>query len=504
MSTADKFAPSYRPLAPPTRERSAHATLWALADLGGGQAASFLIFLVLARVIGPAQYGIFAIAMSLYFLLTIIQYYGFADAVVQRAEIDACFLDTVFWCDLVLALCLVVLAQIGAPFAAKIFGDPVLEPMVRVLSLLSLLQALVTVPTALCRRALQMKVFAVRTLLSYAVGGCVGIVLALRGYGVWALVDSQVAQYIVILCVMYGRSTWRPGFHARIGASRELLRFAGHFMFAYGAKLSTERTTQLFVGLFASPTEVGYYALAWRIMFTITTLTLNPFERVALPVLSRYADDLPMFRATYRKMVLVVNSIWTPSALAFGVSAPIVIPALFGSRWAAAASVLQAMSLVSPTLGLWFLSGQALAALGQPQRFTRLSLCYVALALIAFPTASYFGIIPAGAAWAILSVLMVPLHLRTLNRVCGLPLGAIMSDWSRVTLSAVVMLVIILTVLAQLPPGIPALVIALSAGSLAYVLLLELVLLPGYVRRMIMLLRDATNGGRGVLHEEKV
>ncbi len=504
MPNTDKTAPSEGQGAPPTPERSAHATLWALADLGGGQAASFLIFLVLARVIGPAQYGIFAIAMSLYTLLTIIQYYGFADAIVQRAKIDPCFLDTVFWCDLILALCLIVLAQLGAPFAARLFDDPVLDPMIRVLSLLSLLQALVTVPTALCRRALQMQVFAARTLLSYAAGGSVGILLALRGYGVWALVDAQVAQYIVILCIMYWRSTWRPGLRAQVGALRELLSFAGHFMFAYGVKLSTDRTSQLFVGLFVNEAEVGYYALASRILLTMITLTINPFERVGLPVLSRYSDDLPAFRTMYRKMVLVVNSIWMPTAVAFGASAPLLIPALFGSRWAPAATVLQAMSFMSPTLGLWFLSGQALAALGQPHRFTRLSLCYVALAFIAFPLSSYFGIVPAGAAWAILSVLMVPLHLITLNRVCGLPLGPILSDWSRVTLASVVMLAVILAILGHIEPSIPSLLCALCAGSLAYVLLLELVLLPGYAGRMVRLLRDAASPDRPAPQEEPV
>jgi PST family polysaccharide transporter len=502
--TTDKVVRPDRAAAPPTRERSAHATLWALADLGGGQAASFLIFLVLARVIGPAQYGIFAIAMSLYFLLTIIQYYGFADAIVQRSKIDAGFLDTVFWCDLILALCLIAFAQLGAPFAARLFGDPVLDPMIRVLSLLSLLQALVTVPTALCRRALQMRVFAARTLLSYAAGGAVGIILALSGYGVWALVDSQVAQYMVIFCVMYWRSAWRPGFRVQIAALRELLTFAGHFMFAYGVKLSTDRTSQLFVGMFLSTTDVGYYAVASRILQTIMTLTLNPFERVGLPVLSRYSDDLPAFRTMYRKMVLVVNSIWTPSAVAFGASAPMLIPELFGSRWAPAAAVLQAMSLMSPTLGLWFLSGQALAALGQPQRFTHLSLCYVTLAFIAFPLSSYFGIVWAGAAWAILSVLMVPLHLLTLNRVCGLPLAPILSDWWRVTLSSMAMLAVILTVLGYMKPGIPALALALCTGSLVYVLLLELLLLPGYVRRMIVLLRSAANPGHPAPQEEPV
>jgi PST family polysaccharide transporter len=504
MPLADKLGPPDRPLARPSRERSAHATLWALVDLGGGQAASFLIFLVLARVIGPAQYGIFAIALALYTLLTIVQYYGFADAIVQRARIDDCFLDTVFWCDVILSLGLIGLAQAGASFAAALFDAPVLEPIIRVLSVLSLLQAAVTVPTALCRRALQMQVLAARTLLSYAAGGCVGVILAFCGYGVWALVDSYLVQYFVILCVMYWRSSWRPGLHGSTDALRELIHFAGHFMFANGVKLATDRISQVFVGLFVNVTGVGHYALALRILQTAVALSVNPFERVTLPVLSRFADDLPAFRATYRKMVLVVNSIWTPCATALGIGAPIIIPALFGARWSPASTVLQAMCFTSPTLGLWALNGQALAALGQPHRFTRLALSYVALACIAFPLSSYFGIVPAGAAWAVLSMLMVPLHLRSLKRACGLRSRAIMSDWFRVTLSACAMLVIALAILGRLPRSIPTLVLALAAGGVAYVLLLELVLLPGYVGRMFILLRDAASPGRPATQEKAV
>src|ERR1700722_11797429 len=98
-------SPTEYSAAPPSRERSAHATLWTLVELGGGQGASFLVFLVIARMIGPAEYGIFALALSLLTLLTIVQYYGFADAIIQRTEIDPGFLDTVFWCDVILSLC---------------------------------------------------------------------------------------------------------------------------------------------------------------------------------------------------------------------------------------------------------------------------------------------------------------------------------------------------------------------------------------------------------------
>jgi O-antigen/teichoic acid export membrane protein len=275
-------------------------------------------------------------------------------------------------------------------------------------------------------------------------------------------------------------------------------------MFANGIKLATDRISQLFVGLFVDATGVGYYALAVRILLTAVALTVNPFERVALPVLSRLADDLPAFRATYRKMVLVVNSVWTPFATALGVGAPIIIPALFGPRWAPASTVLQAMCFTSPTLALWFLNGQALAALGQPNRYTRLAVSYVVLACIAFPVSSYFGIVPAGAAWAVLSLLMVPLHLRTFKRACGLRLRPILSDWFRVTLSALVMLMVMLAILGRLPGNVPVLALALSAGGVAYILLLELVLLPGYIGRMMMLLRDAATPGRPARQEELV
>src|SRR3954447_14127204 len=114
MTASNRTLPIEPTQTPPSRESSARGAFWALVDLAGGQASSLLVFLVLARVIGPAQYGVFAIAISLLSLLAILQYYGFADAIVQRASINEGFLDTVFWCDVVLALILIVIAQATA------------------------------------------------------------------------------------------------------------------------------------------------------------------------------------------------------------------------------------------------------------------------------------------------------------------------------------------------------------------------------------------------------
>src|SRR5438309_9863716 len=148
MTASNRTSPIEATQTPPSRESSARGAFWALVDLAGGQGSSFLVFLVLARVIGPAQYGVFAIAISMIGLLTIFQYYGFADAIVQRTAVDEGFLDTVFWCDVALAVLLVIVAQATALPLARLFGAPLLEPVIRALSVICVLQALVTVPTA--------------------------------------------------------------------------------------------------------------------------------------------------------------------------------------------------------------------------------------------------------------------------------------------------------------------------------------------------------------------
>jgi polysaccharide transporter, PST family len=493
MTAHDRSSPIEATRGHPSRERSARAAFWSLVDLAGGQGSSLIVFLVLARVIGPGQYGVFALAWSLLTLLAIVQYYGFADAIVQRAAVDESFLDTVFWCDLILAFCLIALVQAVALPVARLFDAPLLEPVIRWLSVVCLLQALVTVPTALCRRALQMQVFAARTLLSYAIGGIVGITMALRGHGVWALVASQLVQYAVILLVMAWRSPWRPGLRASRAALGELVGFAGHFMVGNGIKLSADRISPLLVGMYVNAEAVGYYALALRILVTAVVVTNSPIERVTLPVLSRFAHDLPSFRETYRKMVLVVNSVWTPVATGLGATATVLLPPLFGRHWAAAGQVLQAMCFTAPTLGLWYLSGQALAALGQPQRFTRLAVTYLAVACAAFPISAHFGIVAAGWTWAGLSLLMVPLHLSAIKHASGLSLRLILSDWLRVTVSAAVMLAVIIGMRERLPEGIASAGVALGAGVATYVLLLEFVLLPGHVGRMLALVTNKSS-----------
>lgn len=496
MTATDRASPIEPALAYPSRQRSARAAFWSLVDLAGGQGSAFLVFLVLARVIGPAQYGVYALALSLLTLLAIFQYYGFAEAIVQRAKVDDSFLDTVFWCDLVLAFCLIGVAQAAALPAARLFDVPLLEPVIRWLSIICLLQALVTVPTALCRRALQMQVLAARTLLSYAIGGIVGIAMALHGYGVWALVASQIVQYVVILLVMGWRLPWRPRLRFSRAALGELAGFAGHFMIGNGIKLSADRISPLLVGMFVNAEGVGCYALASRMLVFAIIVTNSPIERVTLPVLSRFAHDLPSFRETYRKMVLVVNSVWTPVATGLGATATVLLPPLFGARWVEAGPVLQAMCFTAPTLGLWYLNGQALAALGQPQRFTRLAVAYLALTCVAFPLSAYFGIVAAGWTWAGLSLFMVPLHLRAIKRACGLPVRLVLSDWSRVTVSAGVMLAVIVVVRERLQEGNLSTGIALAAGVAAYIVLLEFVLLPGHVGRMLALIRNkATPAG---------
>ena len=127
---------------------------------------------------------------------------------------------------------------------------------------------------------------------------------------------------------------------------------------------------------------------------------------------------------------------------------------------------------------------------------------YLAVACVAFPISAHFGIVTAGWTWAGLSLLMVPLHLGAIKHASGLSLRLVLSDWSRVAVSAAVMLVVIMGMRQRMPEGVASAGVALGAGVATYVLLLELVMLPGHVGRMLALVTNKASPAGVVARKE--
>jgi len=473
------------------RHAVAKATFWAALETGGGQAAAFLLFVVFARILSPQEFGVYALAMAILGMVNMVLFQGFGDALIQIEELDEDRISTAFWTNMVLAAGMIAVLQIVALCAPALFGAPMLRPVIAAVSFLCIPRAMISVHNALFRRTLDLRVFAVRTILGYAAGGVVGVTLAVLGLGVWALVVSQFVQSAVIVLIMWRSSDWQPRMLFSTAAFRELLRFSKHFMAASVISSSIDDLGNILIGLGLDITAVGYYSLALRVMRAAITLTMTPVALVIMPALSRIAHDRRQFGAAYGNMVLTTSTVWLPAVAVLGLLAPELLPDVFGPHWKEAVPVVQAMCFASLTMPLWTFSGQALSALGRPDAFARISYWQLGLYCLVLPAASQFGIVAVGWAWSALSAAMVPIALVTLRRLSGLNAAALLWKAARIALCGGALVATILLARTVLPVGLWPMAAEVAAGEVVYAAVLNLLVLPGHLTRIVVLARQA-------------
>ena len=467
------------------------ATFWAAMETAGAQCAAFVFFVVFARLLSPTEFGVYALGMAIVGAVNMILFQGFGDGLIQAERLDDEAISTAFWTNMLLAAGMVVALQVIAVFATALFHEPLLEPVIRWLSLLCIPRALVSVHSALFRRTLDLRIFAIRTILGSFAGGLVGVALALAGFGVWALVVSQFVQSALVAAVMWRSTDWRPRLLFSMPAFRALLGFSRHFMAASVISSCIDDLGSVLVGLSMDLVAVGYYALALRVIRALITLAMTPLQLVMMPALSRLAHDRARFGAAYTEMVLMTSTAWLPAAAGLGLAAPLLIPMVFGVRWVGAVPVVQAMSFVALTMPLWTFSGQALSALGRPDAFARMAYWQLGLYCLVLPVAARFGVVAVGWSWAVLSAVMVPISLRLLRQACGFEPGVLLSRSLRIDLCGAAMVATVLAFLAALPATLWSLILAGAAGLAVFAMAMDGVLLPGHLARLVEVARSA-------------
>jgi len=218
---------------------------------------------------------------------------------------------------------------------------------------------------------------------------------------------------------------------------------------------------------------------------------MTPVALVMMPALSRIAHDRRQFGAAYGNMVLTTSTVWLPAVAVLGLVAPELLPGVFGPHWKEAVPVVQAMCFASLTMPLWTFSGQALSALGRPDAFARISYWQLGFYCLVLPAASQFGIVTVGWAWSALSAAMVPIALVTLHRLSGLNVAALLWKAARIALCGGALVATILLVRTVLPVGPWPMTAEIAAGAVVYAVVLNLLVLPGHLTRIVVLARQA-------------
>jgi len=393
--------------------------IWTLVDRFGGQALSFVSFVILARLLLPADYGIVALATAI-IAIPLPLNGGFSTALVQRESLRDEHVNAAFWANIILSLCFVTIFMMGADWIAKLARVPSLAPILRALSVTLVPLGLASVAGAFFLRRIRYSAFALRTVVAQTTCAMVAIAFALLSFGVWALVAQQLSYAVVSMLVLWVGSHWRPRLAFSAAAFCDIFRFSASTMAGNFLRFAYEQVDVLIIGLFLSPTSVGLYYLAQRLLLTVNAVTFAPIDSVMMPVLSRLQSDHSRLRHAYLQMMWGGACLWVPAVAGLGTTAPRILDLLFGNKWQGATGLLMLMSTTAVTTCFTRPTREILLAVNCAEIYAVISSGQLVLTIAAFLIGVQYALVGCGAAYAIVSALVVPFHLYAVKQHTGI------------------------------------------------------------------------------------
>lgn len=316
------------------------------------QGTQFLIQSVstvtLARLLTPADFGLVAMVTAITGLGQAFADLGLSEATIQRKEITHEQVSILFWVNTAIGFGLMAITAGSAPALAKFYRDPRLTYITLLLSLTFLIGGLRVQPDALLKRQMRFKAIAVRDIAAYTVGVTAAIVMALRGFGYWALVALPLTVNSIVMVLSWLLINWRPGLPRRNTGVRSLVAFGGDIAASYLLFTIDRSADNIMIGRHSGAGPLGLYSRAYNLlMLPIRQLTL-PAGSVAVTAFSRLQSDLERFSRYYLRTANLMMWISAPLFGFLFVAAQPVIILILGGQWKGAAPVFQILALSAP------------------------------------------------------------------------------------------------------------------------------------------------------------
>ncbi|WP_421655574.1 lipopolysaccharide biosynthesis protein [Leptothermofonsia sp. ETS-13] len=426
------------------KQKAVKGVVWTTIQNWGSQAGSLIVFFILARLLQPQDFGLVALADVFLVFMQLLLEQGFAQAIIQRQELEPEHLDTAFWISLAIGMSLTLIGFASAGWVAEFLKQPLLAPILQCLSPVFVISAFSRVQQAILERQFAFKAIALRWLVGTIAGGAVGITLAFLGFGVWSLVIQRLVHEAIGTLMLWSASNWRPGFKVSMPHFRQLFGFGINIMGFNVLNFFNTRINDFLIGYFLGLIALGYYSVAYRVLTVMTQLLVRTSRDVALPTFSRLQTEPERFRRAFYTATQLTSTVAFPTFLGMATLAPELVLLLFGKQWQPSIPLMQILALMGMLRAVTFFKGSVFIAMGKPAWWFWLSVLNVVLNLIGFAIAIPFGIQAVAFAYVLRGYLAFPVGQWAVSRLIQDPLLLYLRQFITPLVSALVMATAIL------------------------------------------------------------
>lgn len=347
------------------REKTISGVGWTFAEIFFRYGVSFIVGIILARLLSPDEYGLIGILTIFIAVFDIIVDGGFANALIQKKDVTDIDYCTVFYSNLLLSLIMAIILYVSAPLISYFFERDELLSLTRVMSIIIILNAAASIQRTRLSKQLSFKKQTIICCISSLVSGIIGVSMAYYGCGVWALVSQQISYTATNACLLWFLGRWIPKLIFSFESFKSLWNF-GWKLLASG--LLNTFSTQIFnivIGKCFAPSTLGQYTWAQQFGSLFSSNITNVIQKVTFPVFSKIQDNPIRLKDSYRKVIKVTMLPTFVLMIGLAAISNNLVLILIGDQWTDVASYLQILCFSLMLYPLNSLNTNAIQVMGR-------------------------------------------------------------------------------------------------------------------------------------------
>jgi len=434
----------------------------------------FAVLPILARLLGPSDFGLVALAMPLILLGNMVSDAGLGNALVRQRDSSRELESTVFWCALGTSFAIAVLVALLAEPISRLMSEPKLTPIIIALTPLLPVSGSLAVANARISRERKFGLFAIGETIATLLSSAGAIAAALAGAGAWSLVIQQGLLWTAKACWLLPMSGFRPIAVCKPSLAWPHLHFGLYSVAAGLTDFASKSFQTLLIGALISIPAAGRYSMAWRIVNLPAMILAWPLHLSIFASVARWGDDRIGARPLALRALRGIVTIMAPLFCGLGLVADPAIKILLGPGWESTGPILALLAPAGFFLCVCDFVAIILLGLGRARDQFRLTVLNGCLLLAGTMLGAHGGAEGVAAGFSIGAAVATPAYLFVLGKQLSMPLRDILRDAFSPLVATLAMAVVVLTVMMHLPPWhpVPQLAILVSCGAISFALVL--------------------------------
>lgn len=366
--------------------------IWRFAERCGAQLVTFIVSIVLARILSPKDYGTIALVTVFTAILQVFVDSGLGTALIQKKDADDLDFSSVFYFNFFVCLVLYAFMFITAPYIAKFYNDTTLTLVVRVLSLTIVIAGVKGIQQAYVSRNMLFKRFFFSTIGGTIFSAFLGIAMACAGFGVWSLVAQQLSNAAIDTLILWCTVKWRPKRIFSLDRLKTLFSFGWKLLVSSLLDTVYNNLRNLIIGKMYSSADLAFYNQGDKFPKVIVTNINTSIDSVLLPTMSNAQDDKKRVKQMTRRAIKTSTYVMAPLMMGMAFCAEPIVRVVLTDKWLPCVPFLRIFCITYMFWPVHTANLNAIKAMGRSDWFLRLEIIKKAIGMLILLSTMWFGV----------------------------------------------------------------------------------------------------------------